>query len=107
MTDKPTVMLSKEVVFQLAKKLIEKGDVDAFNSQFMLMTRQMFEQVEQSIRADKRQAVLAEISELVDKMPAFTMTNPHNNHPANAYKLIDKVELRAKLAEMGEGNDAR
>ncbi len=58
-------------------------------------------------RADKRQKLLAEISELVDKMPAFTMTNPHNNHPANAYKLIDKVELRAKLAEMGEGNDAR
>ena len=56
---------------------------------------------------NERQKLLAEISELVDKMPAFTMTNPHNNHPANAYKLIDKVELRAKLAEMGEGNDAR
>lgn len=67
----------------------------------------VFESFDVVVRADERQAVLAEISELVDKMPAFTMTNPHNNHPANAYKLIDKVELRAKLAEMGEGNDAR
>ncbi len=96
MTDKPTVMLSKEVVFQLAKKIVEKGDVDAFNSQFMLMTRQMFEQVEQSIRADERQKVLAEVLE-------WSKARQYSDE-YGVDVAIRFSELRAKLAEMKEGN---
>lgn len=93
MTDKPTVMLSKEVVFQLAKKLVEKGDVDAFNSQFMLMTRQMFEQVEQSISQDERQKVLTEVEGWANE----------RLKDGNFEEIDILNELRAKLGEMKEG----
>lgn len=54
-------------------------------------------------RKEERQKVLAEVEGWLDVAPAMTLTNPENNHPANAYKLIDKAELRAKLQEMKEG----
>jgi beta-glucosidase/6-phospho-beta-glucosidase/beta-galactosidase len=56
-------------------------------------------------RADERAKTINEVLEVVKVMPAMTMTNPAHNHPANAYKLVDKAELRAKLEEMKGKNE--
>ena len=40
-----------------------------------------------------------EIAQMIEGMPAMTLTNPGNNHPANAYKLIDKRDLLTKLEQ--------
>ena len=56
--------------------------------------RELFDEIEKMFV--ERQKVL----ELIDKMPAMTMTDPNNNHPASAWKLVDKATLRQQIKEM-------
>lgn len=65
------------------------------------MNRQIFNRKtsEQSIRADERQKVLAEVLE-------WSKARQYSDE-YGVDVAIRFSELRAKLAEMGEGNDAR
>lgn len=52
--------------------------------------------------SDERTRVIDEVKKLVKGMRAMTITNPEHNHPADAYKLIDKNDLLAALEKLEE-----
>lgn len=62
------------------------------------------QEIQGAVEAERTQT-LNEVRELVDGMRAMTITNPENNHPANAYKLIDRNDLLQAIEKLKENHD--